>query len=169
MANRLLGLALVAGMALGALGVVAIARPVAAGDGSVRFLSAGPVRLGDGHTARMELLVPAVKETTEVHFLGDDGALLKTLEIQPPARQTGPFFEVSFDATFEMTPSRTGAGTMSITDGTSNTIVFSGESHGIIAVLIGLRQGLGTLQLVDAAGATLGILPYIEQDNLFRR
>jgi hypothetical protein len=117
----------------------------------------------------MQLLVPTDKETTEVHFLGDDGALVKTLEVRPPPRHAGPFFDVSFDASFAMTPGRTRDGILSITDGTSNTIVFSGESHGIIAVLIGLRQGFGTLQLMDAAGGTLGILPYIEQDNILRR
>jgi len=59
---------------------------------------------------------------------------------------------------------------MSIKDGTSNTIMFEGESSGIIAILIGLRQGrgMGTMQMVDGLGQTVGILPYIEQDNLFR-
>jgi hypothetical protein len=140
----------------------------AAGDGSVRFLTAGPVRLSEGHTAHMRVFLPAVQRSIDVHFVGEGGELISTVKVEPPAN-AGRLMEVTFDATFE------GAGsqrfpTMSITDGTSNTIVHSGPSNGIIAILIGLRQGMGmgTLQVVDAVGQTVGILPYIEQDNLFR-
>ena len=139
-----------------------------AGDGSVRFLTAGPVRLGDGHIAHMRVFLPVVQRAIDVHFLGDDGALLKTVRLEPPSRGAGPFFEASFDATFTG-PGSTRLGTMSITDGTSNTLL-QAESTGIIAILIGLRRGggAGTLQLTDPLGQPYGILPYIEQDNLFR-
>ena len=166
MPQGLSGFALVAVLVLAHL---ATAVPAGAADGSVRFLTAGPVRLGDGHVAHMRVFLPALTRPIHVQFVGDGGAVLKTLEIEPPARSAGPFFEVFFEATFEE-PSRGAGGTLSITDGTSNTIVFTGPSSGIIAILIGLRQarGLGTMQVVDRTGAPLLLLPYIEQDNLFR-
>ncbi len=168
MSNSLSVLALITVMLLGALGAVDSA---AAGDGSVRFLTAGPVRLGDGHTAHMRVFLPAVQRAIEVRFLGEGGAVLATRVVEPPPRVTGPFFEVIFEATFTEPLGRGTGGTMSITDGTSNTIVHQGASKGISAILIGLRQarGMGTLQVVDDAGAIVGILPYIEQDNLFAR
>lgn len=171
MSNRLLAVALVSVVLLGTLGAAA---PAAAGDGSVRFLSAGPVRLGEGHTAHMRLFVPSVQRSIPVHFIGDGGVVLKSLEVKPPRGGAGggAFFEVIFEASFFLpeTPAQPGVGTMSITDGTSNTIVFEGQSNGIIAILIGLRQGrgMGTMQMVDGLGQTVGILPYVEQDNLFR-
>jgi hypothetical protein len=169
MSNRLWGFALVAVILLGSLGT---AVPALAGDGSVRFMTAGPVRLGDGHTAHMRVFLPAVQQSIRVHFLGEGGAVLRTLDVEPPSRGAGPFFEVIFEAKFVDDPvvRASGLGTLSITDGTSNTILHVGPSNGIIAILIGLRQarGMGTLQLVDGAGQIVGILPYIEQDNLFR-
>lgn len=140
----------------------------AAGDGSVRFLSAGPVRLGDGQTAHMRMLLPAVQRAVQAHFVGEGGELLATVNVEPSPGQRGRLMELTFDATFAG-PGSTRFGTMSIKDGSSNTI-HSGPSNGIIAILIGLRQGtaMGTLQLIDAAGQSVGILPYIEQDNLFR-
>jgi hypothetical protein len=149
------------------LGALGVADPLAAQDGSVRFLSAGPVRLGDGYTAHMRVFLPAVQRPVHVHFLGDAGTVLKTLEVEPP-RRGGPFFEVFFQASFAE-PVR-GQGTLSITDGTSNTI-FLGPSDGIIAILIGLRQvgGVGTIQVFDRLDEVRYILPYIEQDNLFKR
>jgi hypothetical protein len=167
MSNRLWVVALVSVMLLGTLGAVV---PATAGDGSVRFLSAGPVRLGDGHTAHMRLFVPSVQRSIPVHFIGDGGVVVKSLEVKPPRGGAGggAFFEASFF--LPENPAQPGVGTMSITDGTSNTIVFEGQSNGIIAILIGLRQGrgMGTMQMVDGLGQTVGILPYIEQDNLFR-
>jgi hypothetical protein len=46
-----------------------------------------------------------------------------------------------------------------------------GHTNGIIAILIGLRnaRGMGTMQVLDGEGKSVFILPYIEQDNLFRR
>jgi hypothetical protein len=60
---------------------------------------------------------------------------------------------------------------LSITDGTSNTILQHDTNNGIIAILIGLRngRGMGTMQVLDSDGKPVFILPYIEQDNLFRR
>lgn len=155
-------------MLLSTLGAV---DPAAAGDGSVRFMTAGPVRLGDGHTAHMRLFLPAVQRSIQVHFLGEGGALLGMLEVDPPDPGSGPFSEVIFQATFTQATGAGGTGKLSITDGTSNTIVHEGPSTGIIAILIGLRRagGVGTLQVLNAAGQSVGILPYIEQDNLFRR
>jgi hypothetical protein len=166
MPNRLSAVALVAVLMVAHLGT---AVPARAADGSVRFLTAGPVRLGDGHIAHMRVFLPSVQRPVHVHFLGEGGALLKTLELPPPDRKSGPFFEVVFEARFTASPRGVG-GTLGITDGTSNTI-FSGESNGIIAILIGLRgdaRGIGTMQVTDSAGVPVFILPYIEQDNLFR-
>lgn len=167
MPNRLWMLAL--GVAVILLGAAYGSDRLAAGDGSVRFLSAGPMRLGDGHTAHMRVFLPTAQRPIDAHFLGEGGELLKTIRLEPPARGSGPFFEVSFDATFTG-PGTQRLGTMSITDGTSNTIV-SATSNGIIAILIGLRNGggTGTVQLTDSLLQPYGILPYIEQDNLFRR
>ena len=140
-----------------------------AADGSVRFLSAGPVALGDGHVGHMRIFLPAVQRQTPIHFLGEGGRLLTTVEVSPPADSVGPFFEASFTAKFEG-PGSQRFGMLSITDGTSNTI-FSGQANeGIIAILIGVKQsrGLGTVQLFNPAGEIVGILPYVEQDNLFR-
>jgi hypothetical protein len=141
----------------------------AAGDGSVRFLTAGPVQLGDGHIAHMRVFLPAVLGSTPVHFVGEGGRLLRTVNVEPPPGSVGPFFEVAFTAKFEG-PGTQRFGTMSITDGTSNTLLSEPSNAGIIAILIGLRQGkgMGTMQLIDGLGQTVGILPYIEQDNLFR-
>ncbi len=150
--------ALVAVMLLGTVG------GAVAGDGSVRFLTAGPVRLGDGHIGHMRVFLPAVQRSIPVHFLGEEGLTLKTLEVKPPPRGKGPFFEVIFEAHFT-------GGILSITDGTSNTLVHQGPSEGIIAILIGLRnaRGMGTMEVLDSDGKHVFILPYIEQDNLFRR
>jgi hypothetical protein len=141
----------------------------AAGDGSVRFLTAGPVGLGDGHTGHMRVFVPAVQRSIRIHFLGEGGAVLTTRELEPPTT-SGPFFEAVFDATF--TEGQTGArrGTMVITDVTG-AIVHEGASDGVLAMLIALPNaaGMGTIQVADRAGQIVGILPYIEQDNLFRR
>lgn len=151
------------------LGTCGIADPVAAADGSVRFLSAGPVRLGDGHIGHMRVFLPATQRSIQVHFLGERGAVLRTLEVEPPGRGPSPFFEVFFEAKFAAGRGP-GLGTLSITDGTSNTFVHEG-SDGIIAILIGLKQtgGTGTMQIFDGGGQIVGILPYLEQDNLFRR
>jgi hypothetical protein len=154
------------------IGVLAIPTSSAeAGDGSVRFLTAGPVRLGPGGSAQTRLLLPAVKPGgAEVVFLGEGGQVLARVDVQPPSRTSGPFFDVAFEVGFDT------RGGLSITDGTSNTI-FSGPSSGIIAILIGLRSGgqgpagalgrvrMTSLQVFDAAGQTVGILPYLEQDN----
>jgi hypothetical protein len=166
MSTRLWGFALVAVTLL--LGTLGAADPAMAGDGSVRFLSAGPVRLGDGHTSHMRVFLPAVQRPVHVHFLGEGGEVLASVEVEPPARGSGPFFEVFFEAQFTAAKED---GTLSITDGTSNTI-FKGPSNGIIAILIGLRNtrgGMGTMQVTDARGVPVFILPYIEQDNLLRR
>ena len=138
-----------------------------AADGSVRFLTAGPVALGDGHTSHMRVLLPAVK--TPVHFLGEGGRLLTTVQVAPPSDSVGAFFEASFTVRFDG-PGQQRFGMLSITDGTSNTIFSAPANNGIIAILIGLRQarGMGTMQLFNAVGESVGILPYIEQDNLFR-
>ena len=143
---------------------------VAAGDGSVRFLSAGPVLLADGHIAHMRVFIPAVQRPVRVHFLGGGGEILGSLDVEPPAEQSGPVMELNFAAKFEGT-GQTRFPTLSITDGTSNTILSKQTESGIIAILIGLRQGtggMGTMHVTNAAGETVGILPYIEQDNLFR-
>jgi hypothetical protein len=167
MSIRLWGFALVAVMLLGTLGAV---EPAAAGDGSVRFLTAGPVRLGDGHTAHMRVFLPAVQRPIQVHFLGEGGALLATLPVEPPAG-AGPFFEVFFQASFDARTGQSRLGVLSITDGTSNTILQHDTNNGIIAILIGLRngRGMGTMQVLDSDGKPVFILPYIEQDNLLRR
>jgi hypothetical protein len=170
--NRLWGFALAAVMLLGTLGA---ADPAVAADGSVRFLSAGPVRLGDGHVAHMRVFLPAVQRPIHVHFLGEKGEVLTSVEVEPPARGAGPFFEVFFEASFvPPDPGVPGSGRLSIRDGTSNTILVQEGSKGIIAILIGLRGlapsgGMGTMQVFDAAGRPVLILPYIEQDNLLRR
>jgi hypothetical protein len=169
MSNRLWGFALVAVTLL--LGTLGAADPAVAGDGSVRFLTAGPVRLGDGHIAHMRVFLPAVQRPVHVHFLGEGGEVLKSVEVDP-SDPSKPFHEIFFEASFE------GPGTgrfpvLSIKDGTSNTIFTQVNSNGIIAILIGLRGpgrgGMGTMQVVDAAGTPVFLLPYIEQDNLFRR
>jgi hypothetical protein len=168
MFTRVWGFALVTVTLLGILGA---ADPAVAGDGSVRFLSAGPVRLGDGHTAHMRVFLPAVQRPIHVHVLGEGGAVLTSLEVDPSNPSKGPFAEVFLEVRFD------GPGTQripgfSITDGTSNT--FLPAANGIIAILIGLRGpatrgGMGTMQVSDAAGTPVFILPYIEQDNLLRR
>jgi hypothetical protein len=160
--------ALVAVMLLRSLGA---ADPAVAGDGSVRFLTAGPVRLGDGHTAHMRLFLPAVQRPIDVHFLREGGEVLATVEVDPPGRGAGPFFEVFFQASFDARVGQQRLGLLSITDGTSNTIFARDTNNGIIAILIGLRnaRGMGTMQVLDADGKPMFILPYIEQDTLFRR
>ena len=167
MSNRLWSFALVTVMLLSTLGA---ADPAVAGDGSVRFLTAGPVRLGEGHIAHMRVFLPAVQQPVDVHFLGEGGAVLTSVQVNPSDPSNGPFAEVFFEVRFD------GPGTnrfpgFSITDGTSNTFVEA--TSGIIAILIGLRGpvggGMGTLQVVDSAGSPVFILPYIEQDNIFRR
>ena len=168
MSTRIRTLALGATMLLaGALGP---ADPAIAADGSVRFLTAGPVRLGDGHVAHMRVFLPAVQRPIHVTFLGEGGRELKTLTVDPHDPNAGPMFEVFFEVTFAGRGAAQG-GTLSITDGTSNTIVGPVPSDGIIAVLIGMRQarGMGTLQVLDDDGKLVGILPFIEQDNLFQR
>ena len=101
--------------------------------------------------------------------------MLKSVEVDP-TNPNSPLSEVFFQATFVADPGPgrvPGQGTLSIQDGTSNTIFAQEGSQGIIAILIGLRSnrgmGMGTLQVVDAAGKPVLLLPYIEQDNLFRR
>jgi hypothetical protein len=145
------------------------------GDGSVRVLSVGPVRIDEGGSAETRLLLPAIRRARfQVAFVGEDGQVLAQVDLQPPARSAALHFPVTFQLTF-------GKGQLGITDGTSNTI-FVGESNGIIAILIGLLlpavQGQPNLfagahassfHLMDATGKTVFILPYIEQDNLFRR
>jgi hypothetical protein len=115
----------------------------------------------------MRVFLPAVQ--TPVHFLGEGGRLLTTVHVAPPAETVGSFFEASFTVRFDG-PGQQRFGMLSITDGTSNTIFSQPANNGIIAILIGLRQsrGMGTMQLFNAAGESVGILPYIEQDNLFR-
>jgi hypothetical protein len=138
-------------------------------DGSVRFLTAGPVRLGDGHTAHMRVFLPAVQRPVQhpvhVHFLGEGGVRLTTVEVKPPAG-SGPFFEVFLEVTLDESSAR---GTITITDA-SGTVVHAGPSNGTIAMVIGPQRtgGMGTLQIFDAGRQSVGILPYIEQDNLFR-
>jgi hypothetical protein len=168
MTNRLRVFVLVAAMLLGAGGA---ATPAAAGDGSVRFLSAGPVRLGDGHTAYMRVFLPAVQRPIHVHFLGEGGEVLASVDVEPPDRGAGPFFEVFFQASFDARTGQNRLGLLSITDGTSNTILERDTNNGIIAILIGLRnaRGMGTMQVLDKEGKPAFILPYVEQDNLFRR
>jgi hypothetical protein len=168
MSTRLWGSALVAVTLL--LGTLGIADPAVAGDGSVRFLTAGPVRLGDGYIAHMRVLLPAVQRPIHVHFLGEGGRLLQSVEVDPsdPSREA-PMSEVFFEVRFDG-PGEQRVPGFSITDGTSNTFVPA--ANGIIAILIGLRSargGMGTLQVADAAGNPVFLLPYIEQDNLFRR
>jgi hypothetical protein len=165
MSNRVWGFTLL----VAAVVVIAVIgnNRASAADGSVRFLTAGPVALGDGHWSYMRVFLPAV-QTTPIHFLGEGGRLLTTVQVTPPPESVGPFFEASFTVRFDG-PGAQRFGMLSITDGTSNTI-FSGQANGIIAVLIGVRQrgGMGTMQLFNAVGESAGILPYIEQDNLFR-
>jgi hypothetical protein len=153
------GFALVAVVLLGTLGT---ADPAVAGDGSVRFLIAGPVRLGDGHIAHMRVFLPAVQRPVHVHFLGEGGEVLKSVEVDPsdPSSKS-PFFEVVFQARF-VAPGTERFPGLTITDGTSNTILYHPNSNGIIAILIGLRSargGMGTLQVVDGVGTPLFILP----------
>jgi hypothetical protein len=171
MSTRIRILALVATMLL--VSTLGVADPVAAGDGSVRFLTAGPVRLGDGHIAHMRVFLPAVQRPVHVHFLGAGGVLLKTLAVDPqnPNAGAGPFFEVFFEATFAANTGQTRLGVLTITDGTSNTILEHPTNDGIIAILIGMKQagGIGTIHVMDDDGKPLFILPYIEQDNLLRR
>jgi hypothetical protein len=116
----------------------------------------------------MRVFLPAVQRPVHVHFLGEGGDLLTTVEVDPPSEGKGALRELTFDAAFT---GAGGRGTLNITDGTSNTLVHSGASNGIIAILIGLRNrgGMGTLSVADANGVPVFILPYIEQDNLFRR
>jgi hypothetical protein len=163
MSNRLLTFAFAAVPLL--LGTLGAADPVGAADGSVRFLTAGPVRLGDGHTSHMRVFLPAIHRQVSIDFLGEGGAVLKTVVVEPSDRGPGRFFEVFFEATYSEARRE-----LSITDGTSNTLLFSSQ-NGIIAILIGLRNagGMGTMQTVDAEGKHIYILPFIEQDNLFRR
>jgi hypothetical protein len=167
--NRLWGFVLVTVTLL--LGTLGTADPAVAGDGSVRFLTAGPVRLGAGYTAHMRAFLPAVQRPIHVHFVGERGEVLTSVEVDP-SDPSKPFQEIFFEATFE----GPGAGrfpVLSIKDGTSNTIFTQDNSNGIIAILIGLRGpvrgGMGTMQVVDGAGNPVFLLPYVEQDNLFRR
>jgi hypothetical protein len=146
--------------------------PAPAADGSVRFLTAGPVRIPVGGSAETRLLLPAVRRgRVQATFVGEDGQVLARAEVEPPPGHPGPFFPVSFHLALAPGPGRLPV--LSITDGTSNTI-FAGESNGIIAILIGLllpavqTPNIATLQMFDAQGQTVFILPYIEQDNLRR-
>jgi hypothetical protein len=149
------------------------------GDGSVRVLSVGPVRIGPGGSAETRLLLPAVRRGhVQVAFIGEDGQVLARVGVEPPAGHPGPLFPATFR--FAFTEGQSRIPLLEITDGTSNTI-HSGPSNGIIAILIGLLlpavqrdPGLfagahaSSFQLFDAQGQTVLILPYIEQDNLRR-
>jgi hypothetical protein len=144
------------------LSIVGITHTAAAGDGSVRFISAGPVRLGDGHVSHMRTFLPLTSRPIQVQFFGAGGALLKTLEVQPPTSSSGPFFEVFFEASFVPDPARTMPGRMTIIDA-DGTMVHTGDSDGTIAIVVGTPHGggFGTMQIVDGAGETVGIVPYL--------
>ena len=142
------------------------------GDGSVRILSVGPVRMDEDGSAETQLLLPAIRRAQfQVAFLGGDGNLLKLVDLMPPQTpQAGePFFLASFKLTFSQ-------GLLGITDGAGN-ILFSGESRGIIAILIGLLvpavqkadlfagAHAASFQLMGPHGEIIAILPYIEQSS----
>jgi hypothetical protein len=142
------------------------------GDGSVRILSVGPVRIDEDGSAETQLLLPAIQRAQfQVAFLGGDGNLLKLVDLRPPQTpQAGePFFPASFKLTFSQ-------GLLGITDGAGN-ILFSGESRGIIAILIGLlvpavqkadlfvSTPAASFQLMGPRGETIAFLPYIEQSS----
>jgi hypothetical protein len=143
--------------------------PAAAGDGSVRVLSAGPVQLAPGGSALARLWLPAVQGgATRLTYLGDGGQILGQVDVEAPPK-AGALFEVVVEATYD-------GKVMSISDGTSNTIMFQ-SAQGIIAILIGLRapapQGqpamlrkpMATLQVLAAPGQFVHLLPFIEQEN----
>ncbi len=128
---------------------------------------AGPVQLAPGGSALARLWLPAVQRgVVRLTYFGDGGEELGQVDIETPP-QAGAFFEVVVEATYD-------GKALSITDGTSNTIVF-GDSQGIIAILIGLltprgQQGriprpMATFQINGGPGQAAIILPFIEQDN----
>jgi hypothetical protein len=149
--------------------ILGLAGPAPAQDGSVRFLSAGPVRLGDAHIAHMRVFLPAVQRPIHVHFLGGGGELLITVPIEPPGPAAGPMFEVFFDATFEAVAGGQRQGVLTLSDSSGNPI-FQHPSDGVIAMVVRTRNGgMGTLQVSNRDGQPVFLLPYIEQDELFRR
>jgi hypothetical protein len=128
---------------------------------------AGPVQLVPGGSALARLWLPAVQRgVVRLTYLGDGGQVLGQSDVAMPP-QPGGFFEVVVDATYD-------GKTLSITDGTSNTIAF-GESQGIIAILIGIlspkdqhsgiARPMATLQLSSGPGQPFLLLPFIEQEN----
>jgi hypothetical protein len=140
-----------------------------AGDGSVRFLTAGPVRLAPGGAALARLWLPAGQRGgARLTYLGDGGQVLGQVDVEAPA-QAGAFFEVVVEVHYD-------GKLLDITDGTSNTILHDG-SQGIIAILIGLlapapqgrsampRGPMATLEVQDSPGQARMILPFVEQDN----
>jgi len=131
---------------------------------------AGPLRLTPGGSAQARLWLPAEQRSFKVTFLGDGGEVLGGVEVEMPT-PAGALFEVVYEARYD-------GRALSITDGTSNTIIVHEGSQGIVAILIGLRKASGppgrlamtrgpmaTLQVLDGQGQTVVILPFIEQDN----
>ncbi len=103
-----------------------------------RIFSSGFITLGEGETAGIGLLLPAVQKVrsaAHMTFRGPNGRLLFSTPLAGPSTNSNSFFDVFFDVTYHRAPSAN-VGVLVFKDGKTGEVLMEAPSPD--GILIGL-------------------------------